>query len=254
MLNSTNDFRAASYFGDVIPINATGSTGTLEVFENKVVYYKSNNSVVPQTAGNMIYNRFIVSSNITGAINSSGQNIYGNTSTDKIYAHGLFYTPMSFAGQYGTFWLNMAMNLASASGMGLWTVPLPRAPDLNTFPMTYRESETYTWHQGGSDEAFRWRAKFEVGYPKVSGKEQAWYDTESGVLYEYYTEQTRVDARIGGEFRENLHPQSLRCYLTSVGDMPFGANATAEVPGFPIFTLLIALGIGFALVYRKYRK
>ncbi len=247
-------FGVANHSVRNIPINATGSTGNLELFENKVIYYKNNNSVVPQVVGTPIVNRFIVSSNITGVINSTGYNIDGNTSTDKIYAHALFYTPMSFAGQHGTFWLNAGLDLASVSGMGLWTVSLLAPSDNSTFPMGFDESDTYTWHEGQGDEAFRWRAKFGVGYPKVGGNEQAKFDSQTGILLEYYTEQSRADAYVGTTFYQGLRPHYLKCELKTVVGIAFGANATPEVPGFPVITLLVAIGIGVALVYRKYRK
>ncbi len=238
-------------------ITLAAGLNNLGPYVNNVTYYKNNDSVVPQAGSTQIINRFIVSSNITGAITSTSpvvRNAEGNTSTDKVYAHALFYTPMSFAPQHGTFWINAALNFSLVSDMGLWDTFIPNPADNSTFPMTFQESDTYTWHEGASDEAFRWRAKFEVGYPKVGGIEQAKYDTQTGILLEYYTEQTRVDANIGGSFRQNLHPQSLKCSLTSVSGIAFAANATPEVPGFPVITLLVALGIGFALVYRKYRK
>ncbi|MBN2153227.1 MAG: hypothetical protein JW839_17365 [Candidatus Lokiarchaeota archaeon] len=249
-----NTFIVARNSVQNITLNVTSSP--LPSFVNYVTYYKNNNSVVPQAGHPEITNRFILSSNITGVFNTTtGLNVNGNSSTDKVYAHGLFYTPLSFAGQYGTFWLNTGLDLESLSDMGLWTVSLPGAPDASTYPMDFEESDTFTWHEGQADEAFRWRAKFKVDYPKVGGTEQAKYDSETGILLEYYTKQVRVDwDPTGPEFFEGLHPQYLKCWLISASGITFSANAQPEVPGFPIITLLVALGIGFALVYRKYRK
>jgi hypothetical protein len=255
VMNSS--FAVANHSVQNIPLNVTGSSPLTDIV-NHVVYDTSDNSVVPQSGyPPQIINRFIVSSNISGYIKSFApvvENAEGNTSTDKVYAHALFYTPMSFAGQHGTFWVNTALNFSLVSDMGLWSTYIPNPADNSTFPMAFQESDTYTWREGLEGEAFRWRAKFEVGYPKVGGKEQAKYDSQTGILLEYYTEQTRVDGYFGADFVQNIHPQHLKCTLTSVSGIAFAANATPEVPGFPIITLLVALGIGVALVYRKYRK
>ncbi len=253
--NMGNIFRVGNHSSQNITLG-TGIT-SIGPYVNNVIYYKNNHTVVPQVAGAPIINRFIVSSNITGAITNttSVTNSEGMNSTEKIYRHALVYTPLSFANQSGTFWLDLGVaDLASVTGMGLWAEYLPNTSDNSTFPMVFDESETYTWHEDQADEAFRWRAKFGINYPKVGGIEEAKFDSETGILVEYWTKQTRVDGLINGVFAENLHPQALQCYLTSVVGIAFGSNATAEVPGFPVITLLVALGIGFALVYRKFRK
>ncbi|NMC06558.1 MAG: hypothetical protein GYA24_15180 [Candidatus Lokiarchaeota archaeon] len=252
-MNFTSDFRVPGNYSHFQTITTTVTN--VPAIENRVVYYLNNNSVVPQYGQAEIINKFLVSSNISGPIGLAGKNLAGNTSTDKAYGHGMFYTPLSFAGQHGTFWLNMNLNLTAISDMGLWTVAPPGAPDATTFPMTFRESETYTWHDGQDDSAFRWRAKFEVGYPKVGGKEQARYDSETGILVEYYTEQTNIGWQEDAQtFYKDLHPQALKCELLSVTGIVFGANATPEIPGFPVIAVLVAICIGVALVHRKSRK
>ncbi len=152
---------------------------TLPDITNVVLYNLSSNAITP-AAGGEIVNKFLVSSNITGPVGT-----HPNFVVNRTMRSGYFYTPMAFAGQNGTFWLNTGANYSYFNNLGLWAG--------NDLSMGFNENETYTYTLGSVEDAFRWRSKFGIGYPKVGTYENAWYDTETGILLEYKTQQVRVD-------------------------------------------------------------
>ena len=218
--------------------NKTLFTGVPDIYNN----YTYNLNLKNFTENGEIINRFLVSSNLTGTI------IDDNKTIEKCVKHGIFYTPMTFLEQNGTFWLDLNVNMSHITNHGLW------APD---FSMKYDENETYTLATDDvttqTEDAFRWRVKFELGYPKVGTYERSYYDMETGLLVEYYTEQTTWSGYWLDEYYANVKPHSLYFKLTGLS-FTLSGNATPEIPGYPLVVFLVALGIGFALVFKRMSK
>lgn len=285
---------------------------------NQYVLHKENNTAV--LVGGTGINKFIVSSNITGDVGTSPFKPY-----QKMLRHGLFYTPMAFAGLNHTFWVNTPVFAAQlvyqtddvaelqytiryANGTtkeeGIYdsvnTAPdivLNQLPNMvpgqekifvtdaglqyeitiiklsrggnviypasfglwsavsDSFGMRYREDETYTFTLHGQD-AFRWRNKFEIRYPKVDGIERMFVDTETGIMLEYYTEQTRWDAYVpdgSQNFYANVRPHGLEIKMTGIS-VEMGPNATVGIPGYPVLGLLVAAGAAIFFLHRKLRQ
>nr|MDO8086232.1 hypothetical protein [Candidatus Sigynarchaeum springense] len=183
-------------------------------------------------------------------------NITNNASTllsiDNLDMDYLHYIPETVPPCDGTFWMRITRGSdgkPTTSGFfGLWV------DSSSSFSMTPRDPETYTWSSG----AFRWRDKFEIGYPKIGTIEQAFYDSASGILLEYYTEQCRAEFQPspgGNVVGEN--PQGFQFKLVSFSSgiaSQFGGNAEPEVPGYSVIAVFVASSIGFVIVCKKFRK
>ncbi|MFX0098692.1 MAG: hypothetical protein ACFFCS_03860, partial [Candidatus Hodarchaeota archaeon] len=158
-------------------------------FVNNLTYDKGSNNATP--VGEVI-NRFIVSSNISGSgINYSGTGM-NYSHKDKILRFGMFYTPMAFSGQDGTFWLDMRMgDMAEVDNYGLW------AEYGIGYSMHFHENETYTFaYDHGDDGILRWGSKFEIYYPKIGTNEKVKIDSETGLIFEYTSQPTRYGYKV----------------------------------------------------------
>ncbi|MHA1679773.1 MAG: hypothetical protein ACTSUE_02115 [Promethearchaeota archaeon] len=220
--------------------NITITNLTKEVVPNIVNNFSYNRLDNTITANGEVINKIMVSSDISGAISSMDN----STKYEKLLGFGFLYTPMAFEGHNGTFWMNLGVNMDNITKLGLWA-------DYD-YSMTFRENETYSYTVGytGDKSAFRWLSKFEVGYPKVGTWEKSQFDSETGILIQYETEQTRMDFTNGTHFWAGVKPTKYEMNLIYFSEL-LPSNATPKIPGYPFVIMLVSMGIAFALLAKR---
>ncbi|MHA1368533.1 MAG: hypothetical protein ACTSRA_02295 [Promethearchaeota archaeon] len=237
VLNLSDDFLVANNYSESFTItdryNFTIYGGRII---NQYTFNKSSNSY--SIRGNTsVINKIMVSSNITGPI-SGNQYTY----REKLVRFGFFYTAMAFSGQNGTFWADLSQPMERFNDMGLWS----GYEGLFAYSMSFKENKTYTiddfFYDGNTD--LRWYSEFGINYLKVGTYENAWFDSETGILLKYETKQTRWDAMINETFYENIKPQILKMSLVE-SNISLESNAKPEIiPGFPIGVVILATCLG----------
>ncbi|MHA1847487.1 MAG: hypothetical protein ACTSYS_07155 [Promethearchaeota archaeon] len=259
-------FLIASNWTSSVPIT-NNSLFTISDIVNDVKFYFKNNSIEARDPSKEIINKFIVSSNITGLVNGNNY-----TKRDKLLRFGLFYTPFAFSGQNATFWFNFSRRLSNQleitsagniriieglTNFGLFS-PLGQS-------MSFRENKTYTYNprQEEKQDKYRWKSVFKVDYPKIQTYEEANFDSETGILIEYKIDPTRWDGQIEAipfitpwfnatfnRYYSGVKPHELKISLIDIS-LVLENNTTEEIPGYPIISLMIALGIGLFWILKR---
>ncbi|HME53071.1 MAG TPA: Loki-CTERM sorting domain-containing protein [Candidatus Lokiarchaeia archaeon] len=252
-LNATM-FSIATHGSHNVTISTNAST--LPDITNYVVFYMNNNTAVPQKGHPEVINRFIVSSNIAGPVSKFPPELNeGSPTTMKVLRSGMMYTPLAFAmlGQNGSIWMDQALNESAINDFGLWANSTLASGSQS---MGFNDNETYSAFITGQNA--RWVGKYSIGYPKVGGFEQGFYDSKTGILLSYSTRQTRWDGYVGNVYYSNIQPQEISITLnTASSDIAselIQSNATTGIPGYPVVALLVALGIGVILITRRKPK
>ncbi|MBD3187234.1 hypothetical protein GF325_10425 [Candidatus Bathyarchaeota archaeon] len=235
--NATSDYGIASH--QTVNITLTNLTSQdIPDISNQFTYNKADNTITAISPN--VTSRLLVSSNITGTVDPVNSSLKFN----KLLEFGMIYSPLAFAGQNGSFWMDLGVNMSHITDLGLWSIL--------GYSMEFHENETYSYKVGyeGDDSAFRWRTKFDIGYPKVGTNEKARYDSETGILLKYETEPTRWDRIVNETYITQVKPHKLEIELTGLSVL-LQANATPKIPGYPMIIMLISLGIAFSIIGKR---